>query len=134
MKKISLLLFSLLLLLTTNAFVLAETVVSAVVQTPIQWISKTSSDVITINNGNSNDLTITINVNKPPVIIVNNNVINNNQGNIPPGINIKNCGDTKHIEAGSSAICSTNDASNPISFSTDSQTPVTGTYIIKQNK
>lgn len=90
---------------------------------PVLWVSKNSNDVITINNGNGNSLTITINVDKNPMA-----------GNNVPGISINNCGDTRHIDAGSSAVCSTNDAANPVNFNSDNATTAaSGTYTIKQN-
>jgi hypothetical protein len=91
-------------------------------QRPIPWTSKNSTDEVTINNGNGNRLTITINVDK------NLNITS------PTGVNVKNCGNTSHIDAGSTAICTTIDASNPVSFSSDSPTnKVSGTYILKPN-
>lgn len=90
---------------------------------PTFWSSKNSNDIVTINNGNANHLTITINVDKNPIA-----------GNNVPGVTINNCGDTKHIDAGSSAVCSTNDPANPVNFSSDNATSAaSGTYIIKQN-
>lgn len=94
---------------------------ASVVNPPTPWVSKNSTDEVTINNGNGNKLTITINVDK-----------NANATN-PAGVNIKNCGDTTHIDAGSSAVCTTSDSGNPVTFSSDSPTvKVTGNYIIKQ--
>ncbi|VVC74975.1 hypothetical protein AQUSIP_02490 [Aquicella siphonis] len=90
---------------------------------PTDWSSKNSNDVVTINNGTGNLLTITITVTKPAT----------SQPN-PAGVNINNCGDTKHIDAGSTAICTTNDSNNPVNFSSDSQTDAaSGTYVIAQN-
>lgn len=99
----------------------AQPPAAAIIQAPITWLSKNSSDEITINNGNSNKLTITINVDK--------NI------NVPDsvGINVKNCGNTTHIAGGSSGVCTTNDPANPVSFSSDSPSiEASGTYAIKQ--
>lgn len=101
--------------------VFAQVVVNVPSETSVPWISKNSADTVTINNGNGNKLTITINVDKNPSITN------------PPGLNVNNCGNTTHIDAGSSSICTTSDANNPVSFRSDSPTyKVTGTYIIKQ--
>jgi len=100
----------------------ADQPVVAVMPASISWISKNSTDEVTINNGNANKLTITINADK-----------SSNTANTA-GVNIKNCGNTTHIDAGSSAVCTTNDASNPVSFSSDSQIyKASGTYVIKQD-
>ncbi len=49
------------------------------------------------------------------------------------GIKLVNCGDTLFIKAGSSAICTTRDPKNPVTFSSDSATDTaTGTYQVRQ--
>lgn len=87
--------------------------------TSVQWVSKDSNDPVTIANGTGLALTIQIMVNASP--------------NKVGGIDVKNCGDTSHVDAGSSAICSTNDASNPVSFASESATePASGTYTVSK--
>lgn len=116
--------FALLFCLATTA--LAQTI--AVQPDAVKWISKNSTDTITINNGNGNILTISINVDKPAPP----STSSSSPATIP-GVNLTNCGDTKHIDAGSSAVCTTKDASNPVSFSSDSPTfAASGSYIITQ--
>lgn len=83
----------------------------------MNWTSKGSNDPFTIQNGSGTPITIAINVNGGPTNT--------------PGVNIKNCGNTTHINAGSSAICSTNDANNPVTLTSDSTMPASGTYQIK---
>lgn len=83
---------------------------------PQNWISKNTNDTVTINNGPSLPVQVTIVVDKPSA-----------------GINLKNCGTTSHVDAGSTALCASQDASNPISFTSDSgDQPATGHYQIKQ--
>lgn len=85
---------------------------------PVSWTTKGTSDVVTIENGTNLALIINIVV----------------QGTASsPGINIKNCGTTTHVNAGSMAICANNDSANPVSFSSDnSNQPASGTYQIKE--
>lgn len=101
----------------------APTTVVETPELPVNWVSHSSSEPVTINNGNGNSLTITINVAASTIPNV-----------TVPGVNVKNCGQTKHIDAGSSAICTTHDAANPVSFASDSQNTASGTYQVKQNK
>ena len=83
----------------------------------INWVSKGLADTVTIQNGSSARLTININV---------------STATNAAGINIKNCGTINHVDAGSSAICITNDANNPVNFTSDSQTKIAaGTYQIE---
>lgn len=90
------------------------------IQAPVvNWVSKASDDFVTIENGNGATLNIVINVD--------NNTLPNT-----PGVTIKNCGDTTHIDAGSSAVCVTSDPDYPVSFSADTNNPVTGNYQITQ--
>lgn len=86
---------------------------------PVNWVSNGSSDEVTIQNGNGAHLIIQINV-------------IGNQDARAPGIDIKNCGKTTHVKAGSSAICTTSDAVDPVTFSSESNDTATGTYQIKQ--
>jgi hypothetical protein len=85
----------------------------------IPWASNGGSDKVTIENGNGASLNIVINV-------------NDDASPDPAGINVQNCGDTKHIDAGSSAICVTSDSKNPVMFSSDEEYAATGTYQITQ--
>ncbi|MEO8400511.1 MAG: hypothetical protein ABI597_01785 [Gammaproteobacteria bacterium] len=79
------------------------------------WLSKDSTDLVSIQNGTGIHLVITITVNRGGA-----------------GVSVKNCGTTTHIDAGSSTICSTNDAINPVTLSSESGTsPATGTYLVK---
>ena len=86
---------------------------------PIPWASNGGSDKVTIENGNSANLNIVINV-------------NDDASSDPAGINVINCGDTSHIDAGSSAVCMTSDSKNPVIFNSDKEYPATGTYQITQ--
>jgi hypothetical protein len=81
------------------------------------WVSKNSSDSFTIQNGAGTPIVIQINVG----------------GSAPnaAGVNVKNCGETTHINAGSSTICSTNDANNPVTLTSDGNNSAYGTYQIK---
>lgn len=108
--------------LIQSAFAETPTVTTVVAPAPVvTWTSKNTTDEVTINNGNGNTLTITINVDKVA-----------NPASPPAGVNVKNCGSTTHIDPGSSGICTSSDASNPVSFSSDSPTyKASGTYQIK---
>lgn len=87
---------------------------------PIPWASKDASDKVTVGNGNSANLNIIINV-------------NNDGSKEPAGVNVQNCGDTLHIDAGSSAVCVTKDPRYLVTFSSDKEhTTATGTYQITQ--
>ena len=81
------------------------------------WLSKNSNDPFTIQNGAGTPIVIEINV--------------GGSGPIAAGVNVKNCGETTHINAGSSTICSTNDATNPVTLTSDGTNPAAGTYQIK---
>lgn len=86
----------------------------------VHWVSKNSSDAVTIQNSNGVSLLIVINVDGVGSTGV-------------PGVNIANCGNTTHINAGSSAICETNDANHPVTLNSDNSTiAATGNYQIKQ--
>lgn len=119
--------------LSLIGYAYAQTSVIATIPTvnaPVRWASANSSEETTINNGNGNKLTITIVVDKIPT---GNPSLPNALNPKSPGINVKNCGDTRHVDAGSSTVCTTQDAVNPVSFSSDSPTDkATGTYTIKQ--
>lgn len=83
----------------------------------ISWISKNGDEPISIQNGNNIPLILKIVVSPGGA-----------------GINVKNCGTTVHINPGSSAICKTNEAINPVTFSSDQNTQAaTGTYTIQLN-
>jgi len=82
----------------------------------VHWISKDGNDTVSIQNGSGLTLTINIHVNSGGA-----------------GINIVNCGSTFHVNAGSTVLCSSNDPSSTVSFTSDaSDVPATGTYLIKQ--
>lgn len=84
----------------------------------IAWVSKNVNDVVTIQNGSGTQILILISV---------------NGGENASGINVANCGLTKHINPGSATVCSTKDAANPVGISSDnSSVPASGTYQIKQ--
>jgi len=83
----------------------------------INWTSRDSRDEVTINNGTGKPMTVQITVIQ-------------NADNDAPGIDITNCGNTTHIDAGSTAIC-ISDGSNPITFESDSAALTNGTYQIK---
>jgi len=81
-----------------------------------KWLSKNPNDLVTIQNGAGLSLVILINVDKNS-----------------SSVTIKNCGTVAKIEAGSSAVCTTNDATNPVTINSDSPTlPAVGEYQIKQ--
>lgn len=83
------------------------------------WISKNSSDPVTIQNGAGTPMLIVINV-------------AGGGSTQSPGVNVKNCGSTAHINAGSSTLCETNDPTNPVTLTSDSgANPATGTYQLK---
>lgn len=126
MKKI-IFITSIVSLLSVNTSVYAQeptTVVEKPAFALINWISKNSTDEVVVQNGNGAPLVVQI------------NVINNQDPDSPgfdaPGINIKNCGSTTHVRAGNSAICTTSDATHPVTFTSDSSDPAMGTYQIKQ--
>ena len=91
---------------------------------PVTWASSNSSDVTTINNGVGGPIAIFIQVDARDL-----------RSNPMAGINVKNCGVTTHVNAGSSVICYTSSASNPVSFSTDGRSSdkiASGTYQVEQ--
>ena len=115
-----LLIVTLYLLLGTMDFVYAQGPADKPSFPAVNWVSKSSTDDVVIQNGSGATLVIEI------------NVINNPHSNAT-GIDIKNCGATTHIKAGSSGICTTTDATHPVSFSSDNPSdPASGTYQIKQ--
>ena len=80
-----------------------------------KWMSKNPSDLVTIQNGAGLPIIILISVDKNS-----------------SSITVKNCGTVTKIEAGSSAVCTTNDASNPVTINSDNpNTPAVGDYQIK---
>lgn len=82
---------------------------------PQKWISKSSNDTVTISNSTGLQVQVTIVVDKPG-----------------SGINLKNCGNTSHVDAGSTVVCLSQDPNNQINFTSDSGSPATGTYQMKQ--
>lgn len=126
MKNIVCILFIVFLSVVNVTFAVEQALIVSPSPVSVKWISKNSSDEITIHNGNGFRIMITINVD---------HAVHGAQatGVNQLGVNIKNCGDTKHIDAGSSAVCITRDSANPVRFSSDSQShAVSGTYSINQ--
>ena len=81
-----------------------------------KWLSKNPTDSVTIQNGAGLPIIILVSVDKNS-----------------SSVSIKNCGTVTKIEAGSSAVCTTNDATNPVTINSDSpNTPAIGEYQIKQ--
>ena len=108
------LLLACLLLLPLQVF--ADDAPDKSVSSAISWTSVNTDDVITIQNGNGIPLTIIITV----------------SGKGSP-IKVKNCGTTGVVQPGSTAICTSTDASTPVSFADDNNDkPANGTYQIKQ--
>ena len=107
-------------LVTTSAYALESTIVTNPTFLQTKWISKNSNDPVTIQNGAGISLVISITVNPGP--------------SVAAGVNVKNCGTTTYIAAGSATVCSTNDPNNPVTLTSDSATtPATGTYQLKQS-
>lgn len=103
------------LLLTSTTLAHAD---NKTITPTINWVSKANSDAVNIANGSGLSLIVSINVNKNGA-----------------GVNIKNCGSTTHIDAGSIAICSTSDADSQISFSSDvPDKSASGSYQITSNQ
>jgi|GEM_PF-5624138 len=84
---------------------------------PVAWTSQSPSDIVTIENGTGANLIIHITV---------------NGGTDAGGINVRNCGATTRINAGSSAVCATKDPASPVNFNTDGPNAATGTYQVRQ--
>lgn len=82
------------------------------------WVSNTSTEKVTIDNGTGAKLSIMISVDR--------------RSEDSPGINVDNCGKTTHIDAGSSGICVTVDPRHPVTFTSDNDRPATGSYQITQ--
>lgn len=83
----------------------------------IQWTAS-KSEPVKIENGNGANLMIQITVSGT---------------DNSPGIIVQNCGKTTYVKAGSSAICTSNDANNPVMFASDSALePAMGTYQITE--
>ncbi len=86
---------------------------------PVDFSSQNSNDPVVIANGSGVPLLIVITL--------------PGSGQSFPGVNILNCGNTTHLSAGSTAICSNNDSNNPVTLTAESDNkPVKGTYQIKQ--
>jgi hypothetical protein len=71
----------------------------------VHWITKNSAQPITVQNGTGAYLIVVITVDD----------LEPNS----PGIHIKNCGTTTHVDSGSSVICATRDSANPVTFVSD---------------
>lgn len=113
------LIFSLVAIFTTSVFAQVPAVPEKTCFPAISWMSKSSSDTVTVQNGNGTPILIVITMVKSGETDTS-------------AINVKNCGTTNRLAAGSSVICSNSDANNPVSFSSDSASTATGTYQIKQ--
>jgi hypothetical protein len=95
---------------------------------PVNWVSDGFNDEIIIHNGNADRLIIVIFVDKIPL----SPAISNTSRTLP-GINVRNCGRTSHVDAGSSVTCRTSDPLNPVIFHSDtSGGRATGTYLIER--
>lgn len=95
---------------------------------PVKWVSKGTQDPVTIANGQGEPITIQISVDKTVVV----DAKNDNKETVSAGINIKNCGSTTHVDSGSSVICDSADATNPVTFTADSETVIaSGNYQVK---
>jgi hypothetical protein len=105
-----------------NSVIMAQEV-NVVAQTsfaPVTWVSKDASNEVTIQNQSGQTFTITINVNASAIP---------KKG----GVDVRNCGSVGHINAGSSAICTSSDSQNPVTLKSDSATDsASGTYQMKQ--
>ena len=83
------------------------------------WVSKNSTDAVSIQNGAGTAIMIVINV--------------SDQSPHANGVNVSNCGSTTYIKAGSSTVCETNDSQNAVTLTSDStDLPASGTYQLKQ--
>lgn len=83
----------------------------------VNWVSHPGEE-IKIENGNGAKIMIQITV--------------TGSANAP-GVTVTHCGQTTSIKSGSSAICTTNDSSNPVTFVSDSTTEASmGTYQITE--
>lgn len=81
-----------------------------------KWISKNPTDFVTIQNGAGLPIIVLISVNKNS-----------------SSVTVANCGTVTKIEAGSSAVCTTNESTKPITMNSDSPSmPAIGDYQIKQ--
>lgn len=119
MKRLMLVLCA--LPLAMSLYAQEVSVPTTIVNSPsaISWVSKDTTDVVTINNGTGSPINVTI-------------TVMSDTAKKLSGINIVNCGQTTHVDAGSSAICGSSDSNNPVKFNSDSPTdPASGTYEIK---
>jgi hypothetical protein len=81
-----------------------------------KWVSKNANDPITIQNGAGLPIVVLINLNKDSSSVA-----------------IKNCGTVSKIDPGSSAVCTTTDAINPVTITSESASlAAEGDYQIKQ--
>ncbi len=86
----------------------------------VNWTSKNAAEEVTIQNGTGASLVIQIKVKSDPTLKL-------------TGVDVKNCGETVHINAGNSAVCTTNDPKNPVTLKSDSMNaPASGEYQTKQ--
>lgn len=109
-------------ILTSITLVYADPSTTAPSCTPINWQSMDNNHPFTIQNGAGISITITITVDHQPL------------DNTLANVNVKNCGTVVSIVPGSTAVCSTTDAINPVTLTSDSGTKaVSGTYTIKAN-
>ncbi len=91
----------------------------------ISWVLRNPDDLVVINNGTNQSLAVFISTN----VYVQGGP---SQPIIAGGINIQNCGDTKHVALNSSVVCYTHDSAHPITFSSDNSNGSAGTYQIER--
>lgn len=80
---------------------------------PAKWSVKNSADVTTIQNGTAVPMVVMISVDATSA-----------------DATVSNCGSTQKIKAGSSAVCYTADPGSPITLTSTSSSPSSGTYQI----
>jgi hypothetical protein len=86
----------------------------------VNWVSKDQNDTVTIQNASNSVILVVITVNKA-------------SSPNPAGVDVNHCGNVTHIDAGGSAVCTSNNSTYPVSFKSDSATTAaSGTYQIKQ--
>lgn len=124
MKRIS---FLVLLISVCVSFVsFAQPVITQKEFPPVRWLSKGTFDTVKIDNPNKQALIIQISVDK--IITVEGAA----KDTVSAGVNVKNCGNTTHLDPGSSVICNSQDAVNPVQFSSDSEQKLaTGSYQVQ---
>lgn len=124
MKRIS---FIVLLISACVSFVaFAQPIIAQKEFPPVRWLSKGTFDMVKIDNPNNQALIIQIAVDK--IITVEGAA----KDTVSAGINLKNCGNTTHLDPGSSVICNTSDSVNPVQFGSDSEQKLaTGSYQVQ---